>query len=144
MLKQLCLLIFVLTFAGSLYGQHILDGRWVGIVTQNEGGYREKYDIIMELKVEGTRVTGRSYCWVDEIYVDMSIEGELLEGKFLKIEDLKILDSKVVDNLQWCMKDYQLIYKKTTDALDGFWQGVTAFGPCIPGKVHLRRQKAKT
>ena len=141
-MKKHSLFILLFCIAASLQAQqsYNLSGVWTGVVTQNAGGYRSEYKITLTLAFDGNTVMGISYCAVDDIFVKMSIHGQLIKKRFMKIEDMEMLDYKIVPNLQWCDKTYQLIYKPETDTIDGFWQGVSSDGPCIPGKVHLKRK----
>lgn len=123
--------------------RHPLAGTWEGTITQNRGGYRANYDLEFIFRVEGDSIRGTCYISVEDIFVEMEIKGELLNDMFLKIQDVRILDSKIRSNMEWCMKEYQLIFKKKEEKIDGFWQGNTSFGPCIPGKVHLKRYTGK-
>ena len=123
--------------------RHPLAGTWEGTITQNKGGYRAQYDLEFIFRIEGDSIYGTSYISVEDIFVEMEIKGEILNDMFLKIEDVRIIDSKIRTNMEWCMKEYQLIFKKKEEQIDGFWQGNTSFGPCIPGKVHLKRYTGK-
>jgi len=124
-----------------LAAQTNISGTWKGIITQNEGGYRSTYDMELVLKQDGNRVTGQSIVRVDDIYASMNLEGEITAGGYFRFLETAIVESKKVENLEWCIKQGQLLIKFEKDEwkLEGFWQGATSFGPCIPGKIFLKK-----
>ncbi|MGA1583745.1 MAG: hypothetical protein ACO4CH_10880 [Saprospiraceae bacterium] len=117
----------------------LFTGKWRGVITQDEGGYRKQYDIEIHFSVNGTRVVGESYISTDDIFVRMNVEGKVTNDMFIVLEDTRIVEHKIKPDMQWCMKRYQLIFKAEEDKIDGFWEGDTLFGRCVPGKVHLQR-----
>ncbi len=130
-----------------LFGQEIdnLNGSWVGTITQDEGGYRSDYEFEMYLKQEGDKITGRSYVYVDNIYAEMELVGELHSGFFFRFQEVKMLDFEKFEGMEWCIKKGQLLIKLDKDEwiMDGYWQGNTSFSDCIPGRVKLRRVKPR-
>lgn len=117
------------------------SGSWVGVITQNEGGYRSKYDFEMVLVQNGDKITGRTYVTVEGIFAEMELEGEVHKGSYLRWHETKILHSRKSDGMEWCIKRGQLELKKEKDLLrlEGFWSGETTFGDCIPGKIVLKK-----
>lgn len=132
---------------GFLWSQEIdnLTGSWVGTITQDEGGYRSVYEFEMYLKQEGDEIIGRSYVYVDNIYAEMELKGELHSGFFFRFQETKMLDYEKFEGMEWCIKKGQLLIKLDKDQwiMDGYWQGNTSFSDCIPGKVKLRRIKPR-
>lgn len=120
-------------------GKQSPEGDWYGIITQDEGGYRQKYTIRLSLRLEGEELKGETYISTDDIFVRMLVIGEISSGMFISLADQEIIENKIRRDMEWCMKDYQLIFKYKSDRIDGFWQGKTSFGTCVPGKVHLTR-----
>ena len=141
-MKQFFTVCFIL-ISCAVYCQDIDDvtGNWIGIITQDEGGYRSEYKFEMYLKQEGTKVHGRSYVYVDDIYAEMELVGELHSGFFLRFKETKMLEFEKFEGMEWCIKKGQLLIKMDKDEwiMDGYWQGNTSFSDCIPGKVKLKR-----
>lgn len=121
--------------------QNNLNGCWRGVITQDEGGYRPEYSMELHLKQEGTKITGRSFVYFDKVYAEMQLEGALVGGKILQLKETKILASKKVDGMEWCIKQavLSLVKTGTTWRLEGAWEGATEFGPCIPGRITLKK-----
>jgi hypothetical protein len=118
-----------------------ITGRWIGTITQNEGGYKSEYSFEMYLRKEDGKIVGRSYVSTDKIFAEMELEGELLNDSYFRWEESKIVESDELQGMEWCLKRGQLLLKKKKDVwrMEGFWQGSTTFSDCIPGKVYLRK-----
>lgn len=121
--------------------QNNLNGCWRGVITQDEGGYRPEYSMELHLEQEGTKITGRSFVYFDKVYAEMQLEGVLVGGKILQLKETKILASRKVDGMEWCIKQavLSLVKTGTTWRLEGAWEGATEFGPCIPGRIILKK-----
>ena len=124
-----------------LGAQTNISGTWKGIITQDEGGFRDTYDMELFLKQEGTRITGRSTVRVDDIFAVMELEGEITEGGYFRFMEIQIVESKKIETIEWCIKRGQLLVKHEKDEwkLEGLWQGTTSFSSCIPGKIFLKK-----
>ncbi len=118
-----------------------LSGKWEGRITQNEGGFKTDYSIIMTLEQKGTSITGESYVFVDDMNATMEVKGVLRGGMLFKYEETKIKDFTKLEDMEWCLKNGQLIFKQDGNVLklEGFWQGASSDGPCIPGEVFLTK-----
>lgn len=116
------------------------DGKWKGVITQNEG-YKTEYGMELYLTEKDGKLTGRSFVFVDSIYAEMVLEGEMYSKSILLLKDVEIMENEILEGMEWCMKNYQLILKKkgSTWFLEGQWQGKTTFSKCVPGKVKLQR-----
>lgn len=125
----------------QLVAQGEVSGYWEGELTQDEGGYRSSYKFEMFIIQQGDKITGRSYVFVDDIYAQMEIKGNLHSGLLLMITDMNIIDDKISEGMEWCLKTYQLVRKVKAQQLilEGRWQGKTSFSSCIPGKITLRK-----
>ncbi|MFZ2900759.1 MAG: hypothetical protein WA004_19150 [Saprospiraceae bacterium] len=135
------LICLALSFPLLLAGQINLSGTWKGIITQDEGGYRSTYDFELVIKQDGNKITGRSFVKIDDIFATMELEGEFSGGVIFRFQETAIVDSKKFDGLEWCVKRGQLLFKQDKEGwkLEGFWQGVTEFTTCIPGKIFLKK-----
>lgn len=140
-MKTMGFLFLLFSLPVLLGAQTNISGTWKGIITQDEGGYRSTYDMELILKQEGDRVTGRSIVRVDDIYAEMDLEGEITSGGYFRFQETQIVESKKAENIEWCIKRGQLLvrYDKDEVKLEGFWQGITSFSTCIPGKIFLKR-----
>lgn len=118
-----------------------IGGQWKGTVTQDEGGYKLNYSFELYLTQRGKIVTGRSYVFIDDIFAIIELKGTVKSGKLIFIEETRILDHRKYEDMEWCIKKMQLIlsYKNDELKLDGYWQGKSPEGDCIPGEVHLKK-----
>jgi len=141
-------LLLLLTFFSFLTAAHAqkktavnLTGYWCGKITQNKGGIRPEYSIELYLTQKGSTITGRSFVYFDKVYAEMSLEGTLQDGKILQFKETKITAYKRLDGMEWCLKGAVLNVLKAGSVwkLEGPWTGNTSFGPCIPGKIYLKK-----
>ncbi len=118
-----------------------ITGCWRGKITQNKGGIRPEYGIEIYLTQKGTKVTGRSFVYFDKVYAEMYLEGEFTDGKMLIFRESKITAYKKLDGMEWCLKGamLNLVKSGSSSRLEGPWTGNTSFGPCIPGKIILKK-----
>lgn len=121
----------------------VLQGRWEGVLTQQEGGVLPEYRMVLMLRQQGDKVDGYAEVWFgEEIYVKHLVSGTLTRGFFLELEDGDIIQSKALKDKAYCRKTYQLALSRSKGRvlLKGRWQGKTEFGPCVPGKIQLERK----
>ncbi len=121
-----------------------LSGLWKGVITQNEGGYRSRYEFEIFLHQKGNQLHGRSYVYVDNIYAIVELQGEI-QGNEVFIQETRIVDSRKVPGLEWCIKTYKLTFStpNQTPTLSGSWTGYAQNMPCVPGAVMLSRKAAR-
>ncbi len=122
-----------------------LNGVWRGTLTQGPGGCFRVYNIELNIKTSGDKISGASYHYSDVTnYVKEDFAGNfnLLE-KRLQINELKVLTFHVPPDCIPCIKQYKLAYEKNDnkEVLTGDWGGVTMnnFATCPPGKITLSR-----
>lgn len=117
-----------------------IGGCWRGKITQNQGGIRPEYMMELYLAQKGTKVIGRSFVYFDKVYAEMQLEGEFKDG-VLVFKESKLLAYKKLEGMEWCMKGaiLNLIKSGNPWKLEGAWTGNTSFGPCIPGKIYLKK-----
>lgn len=139
LLSLLCVGMAISSFAQSSAAS--VSGYWKGKITQDQGGIRPEYGMEIYLTQKGTKVTGRSFVYFDKVYAEMALEGELKDGKTLIFKESKITAYKRLDGMEWCLKGAVLNLVKSGNAwrLEGPWTGNTSFGPCIPGKIILKK-----
>lgn len=122
--------------------QQAFTGKWKGVITQNDGGYRSLYDFEIYFQADGRNLKGRSYVKVDEIFAEMDLTGFILDDHTIHFTEVNLVQSKKVDNLEWCFKSGKLKLVKEFGQIKlvGPWEGFSAFGPCIPGRIVLVRE----
>jgi hypothetical protein len=120
-----------------------LSGHWKGTITQKEGGYRPTYVIEFYLSQQGTSIKGQSYVYADDIHAVMALEGELKNNMLLQFHETKIVDFTKTEDVEWCIKKGQLVIRQKAGQihLEGFWQGDSVLGPCVPGEIYLEKVK---
>lgn len=125
----------------GLMAQEDFTGNWKGILTQNDGGFRSKYEFELYLKQDGLKITGRSYVYIDDIFAEMDLEGILLDDDTIWFQETKIGHNKILPGMQWCIKNGKLSLKKSGNSrkLEGTWEGNTPYNSCVPGKIFLQR-----
>lgn len=128
-------------FSMSLLAQQEIIGSWKGILTQNEGGFRSKYEFELYLKLDGDKITGRSYVYIDDIFAEMDLEGLFLDDQTIWFQETKLGFNKILPGMQWCIKNGKLALKRTGASwkLEGYWEGQTPLSNCVPGKIFLQR-----
>ena len=141
MMKLLCLLWVLAGSLNTAPAQEPLLGNWVGVITQDEGGYRSEYYFELYLKRENKLITGRSYVYVDDIYAEMALSGFAVSEKVFHFTESKVVRARKLPNLEWCLKGGALKLERTGSGweLRGRWEGVSAGGNCIPGEIILKK-----
>ncbi len=138
-MKSLPTLLLICCLSHMLVAQKLpdLSGCWRGVITQDKGGFRPEYGMEMYLIQKGNRITGRSFVYFEKYYAEMELEGEVLDGNILQFKEKKINAHKKIEGMEWCLKQATLSLLKAE--LKGAWEGSTSFGPCVPGKIVLKR-----
>jgi hypothetical protein len=124
------------------------NGTWRGKLTQNPGGCFPVYFIEMQLKVEGSKVTGTSYHFSDiNNFVKENFEGSYdSKTKSFIIHELGVLTFHVPADCVPCIKNYTLDYSRNKDSqtLRGDWGGrmMNSQRTCPSGKIVLVKEAA--
>lgn len=139
-MKFLWTLIFAL-FAGAAPAQVDFTGSWTGILTQEQGGFRSEYSFELYLIQKGDQIRGRSYVAVDNIQAVLDIQGKVIDNKIVRFEETRFVRFTELKDMEWCYKKGVLTLKRSKEGwqLEGPWVGSTSFGPCIPGKIIIKR-----
>lgn len=139
---KLIFLLLSILFCSAGLAQQEITGSWKGKITQDAGGYTPEYAFELYLIQKDDSITGRSYVYVDSIYAEMNLSGQIHSDIFLELKDEKILEHEELQGMEWCIKKYQLLLKQrdSTLLLEGHWQGETSFGSCVPGKIFLEKK----
>ncbi|MEL7122144.1 MAG: hypothetical protein AAFO07_22035 [Bacteroidota bacterium] len=140
---KILLFLLVSVFSMSTEDENvpILNGEWVGTLTQDKGGFREKYEFKITLKQEGRKVSGISTVKVDNLHATMQLTGEWTKDGQLVFSELQKKDQLRGMHMDWCFKHVILDHKKSVRGyrLIGEWSGYSEYGACVPGKIFLRR-----
>ncbi len=118
-----------------------LVGVWEGIFTQ-KGGYKEEYKVTITIKQSGSKISGTTLAYIDDLSATLSFEGEILKGKYVRFSEIDFLNSDDLgDKKAWCKKSVALQIKRIKGelVLEGIWGGKSAFGDCLPGTVIMKK-----
>ena len=140
-MKMFFVFLMIISFE-FCFAQQDLNGYWKGKITHENGGYIPEYSFELFIIQKGDSITGRSYVYVDNIYAEMNIKGDVHNGIYLELIDEKILNHEELSEMEWCIKRYQLklIQRDSNVHLEGHWQGKTSFSTCVPGRVYLQKK----
>jgi hypothetical protein len=121
----------------------VLSGTWLGKLEQSGKPLFTNYRLRLELKQEGTRVTGLSYIHLadnSELYAKMKLEGRYEKGVFT-FHELELLDSRQQADMGWCLKRGELTLRQVGEfrRLEGPWEGYMDDFPCLPGTMTLEK-----
>jgi hypothetical protein len=143
-MRWLSVCIIILIGFQASFAQNI-QGKWVGKVTQNPGGYSELYDLELDL-TQRKNIWGESYAFEgDSVRIRFGLSGYIAKDSIRLSESLGWMREDLVP-ASWvaCVKQFMLGYRKegNFEYLEGRWTG---FGvddltkPCFPGRVILSR-----
>ena len=128
----------------NTFSQNI-QGKWVGKITQQAGGYSQLYDLELDLN-QRKNIWGDSYSFEgDSVKIRIGLSGYIDKDSIRLKESVGwIREDKVPWTWTACVKQFVLAYRKDADFeyLEGSWTGVSKDDPsdaCIPGKVILSR-----
>ncbi len=131
-------------------GKNDFEGVWVGKITRDEGGgQRAEFDMKLELKQNGKRVTGVSSITFQLNNKDYSAKMEITgkaSGQFLRYIETRIITADSIPSTEWCMKKAELILKiqEGRPSLEGLWEGFTTGAKqCLPGRIFLQKPKPR-
>ena len=121
-----------------------LNGRWLGKLTQVDGGFSDEYDFELYIITKGDHYTGRTYVEVPDVLGVMSFSGKL-RAKTFYLNEEELLFSRKPEDMSWCFKRMQLRLVKHDGQwhLEGPWQGRSKYGNCQPGWVSLVKEVPK-
>ena len=121
-----------------------LNGRWLGKLTQVEGGFSDEYDFELYIVSRGNNYTGRTYVEVPNVLGVMSFSGQL-RAKTFYLNEEELLYSLKPEEMSWCFKHMQLRLVKHDGQwyLEGPWQGSSKYGSCQPGWLSLAKEVPK-
>lgn len=149
MKKCLLLLFACCLFFPAAYAQKHLEGLWEGVIAKggiySNSGY--KFELLIEL--DGSKVTGRSYIYVDDDQIiEMDIKGLLYADRSIYLEDMGFIASGENEFVPPFNRKYQLIYSRSIwdNKLEGYWQQIitSPFDRMRKrGRVYLKKVEKK-
>ncbi len=146
-IKYLFILIFSFFFLGNVAAQKKggsmdVTGLWKGTLTQNAGGFKSEYSFELYLIQKKGKIRGRSYFYVDDVFATIELSGTIKGGKIVILNESEIVDYHKYEDMEICLKNLQLTvsYDGKKLQLNGFWDGKSVLGDCIPGKIFLTKQ----
>ncbi len=146
-MQKLLLTLFLLFLGGApvvgFAQSQPLTGRWMGKLYQNQEQPFAEYVFRMELKQQGTRVTGTTFISLvnrSELFAKMELEGRWDKGVF-SFHELSLTDSKHTDGWGWCLKagELKLSQEGQYQRLSGKWEGYMDDFPCKPGTLTVEK-----
>lgn len=140
-MKNLLLFAFLMLSISLLAQSSDLNGKWVGVLTQQEGGFRQKYYCELTIQQKGNKITGTTYVSVEKVHAEMAFTGEV-KGNTISFKENRIIQYSKLEDMAWCLKWGSLTLRKQDKVwiLEGMWDGQSVYGPCIPGKVYLQKE----
>jgi len=143
-MRLLSFYILVFISIQSSFGQNI-QGKWVGKITQQPGGYSQLYDLELDLS-QRKNIWGESYSFEgDSVQIRIGLSGYFEKDSIRLNESVGwIREDKVPYNWIACVKQFVLAFRRegSFEYLEGRWTGVSKVNPdslCFPGKVILSR-----
>jgi hypothetical protein len=139
------LLLFLIAAAPALDAQKHLEGLWEGVITR--GGLHAKtgYRFQLFLQIEGHRLRGRSYVYLDgEKVVEMSLRGSLYEDRSVYFHDIEFIPAEGSSVEPPFFRKYQMIYSRSIweNKLEGYWQEIIDApldGKREYGRIYLKK-----
>lgn len=135
--------LFALAFIGA--GAQNVTGIWKGKLIMEPGGCFPVYNIELQIKVIGTKITGNSYHYSDTSnYVKEVFEGLYdSTAKSMQIDENNVATFHIPADCIPCIKKYALSFHTdgTEQQLRGSWTGKTMDNKnsCPPGTIVLTR-----
>ena len=123
-----------------------LNGTWRGKLTQGPGGCFPVYFIEMQVKMEGSRITGSTYHFSDVTnFVKENFEGHYdLTSKAVTISETGVITFHIPPDCVPCIKKYSLTHNRdnSIQTLTGDWGGrmMNSQIACPPGKITLTKE----
>jgi hypothetical protein len=139
-------LTILICFTVLAAGAQSLTGTWRGKLTQGPGGCFPVYFIEMQMKVEGSKITGSTYHFSDvSNFVKENFEGVYdAKSNAVKISETGVLTFHIPPDCVPCIKTYSLTYERNEkdQKLSGNWGGrmMNSQTACPPGEITLTKE----
>lgn len=123
----------------------LLSGHWEGTITRDEGNAkRTVFTMSLDITEGKNGISGVSivgYTEGGQTYsAKMAFTGKRKKN-YLQYVETNILSSDNIPNSEWCIKqvDLRISMQDGKATLEGYWEGITSFGPCQPGRIFLQK-----
>mgnify|MGYP006283230355 CR=1 FL=1 len=110
-----------------LSGQKHLEGLWEGYITKGGLHTEDGYKFELLIKLDGHRITGRSYIHLEEgKVIEMDVRGYLYQDRSISLKDIEFIPAAGSDLLPPFNRKYQMIYTRSIweSKLEGYWQEI--------------------
>ena len=124
-MRKFTLLLFLLSGCSLLYAQHHLEGLWEGVMTEGGLHGNDGYKFELLIRLEGSKIEGRSYVHLEEgKVIEMDIRGYLYQDRSIHLQDIEFIPAAGSELLPPFSRKYQMIYTRSIweSKLEGFWQ----------------------
>jgi hypothetical protein len=142
---QRVFIFFIFLFTFFCAGAQNINGIWKGKLVMEPGGCFPVYNIELQIKIAGTKITGNSYHYSDT----SNFVKEVFEGlydsaaKSMQIDENNVATFHIPADCIPCIKKYALTFHTdgTEEQLRGSWTGKTMDNKnsCPPGTIVLTR-----
>ena len=138
-------LLFLSLLTVTIIGAQDINGIWRGRLVMEPGGCFPVYNMELQIRVVGTKITGTSYHFSDTTnYVKESFEGTYrADSNTISITELGVTVFHIPADCIPCIKKYSLSFHKggNEEQLRGSWSGKTMDNKssCPPGTIVLTR-----
>jgi hypothetical protein len=132
--------------AALVVDAQVLNGTWRGKLTQGPGGCFPVYFIEMQIKMEGSKITGSTYHFSDVTnFVKENFEGVYdPKTKAVSISETGVITFHIPPDCVPCIKKYSLVHQRDDkkETLGGSWGGrmMNSQVACPPGEIILTKE----
>lgn len=141
------MVLFVILFSGwRLCAQEQLNGLWEGVLTRGNLEVSDGYRFELYLKVEGARITGRSYLYLEKgKIVEMELSGYIYEDRSVYLKEEEWIPREGITMDPPFLRKFQLLYSRSIweNKLEGYWQELVPQGEVLKtkefGRIFLKR-----
>ncbi|MDP4709781.1 MAG: hypothetical protein NWR67_14935 [Saprospiraceae bacterium] len=145
-MKAAMVLFVILVSGWSLSAQEQLNGLWEGVLTRGNLEARDGYRFELYLKVEGARITGRSYLYLEKgKIVEMELSGYIYEDRSVYLKEEEWIPREGITMDPPFLRKFQLLYSRSIweNKLEGYWQELVPQGEVLKtkeyGRIFLKR-----
>lgn len=141
------LLTFLIGWGPAATAQKQLSGLWEGVITKGGLDARDGYKFELYLELEGNRIKGRSYVYLDKGQViEMDLRGYLYSDRSIYLQESEFIPMEGSKALPDFFRKYQMIFSRSIweNKLEGYWQEVVEQLPLDDrrerGRIFLKKK----
>jgi hypothetical protein len=123
-----------------------IEGIWIGTLYQDEGGYADKFQFMLEIGPGQFANSGLSRVGIEDIQAAISFEAVKNADASWTFTEIEVINSRQPELVEWCFKGYRLSLKYASNGdliLSGRWWGKSSGGACVPGYIILRKSNGR-